>query len=175
MRELRAVAYALPLLLGLAMGALRIDDFAFWGPSPRTVAPLLWRAIDLLLYPFAMVGLPLLAPSSWIWLQIFPSLSRLIGAEAAQNAAAYVIVPCLLFTLYLAVRGRSMMTDALWRISGTGSIILVLFGLLSILSVKGSGDGQAAIAMVMCQNGGVVAAVLAAELLLRRARGRSLD
>lgn len=173
MRGLRAAASGLPLVTGLAMGALRIADWAIWGPVPREAAPLLWRAIDWVLDPFAMAGLALLAPAVWFWSQLSPLLSRLIGADAAQNGAAFVFVPSLLFALYLAVRGRSIKADDLWRASSAGSIVLALFGLLSTLSVKGSGDGQAAISLVMGQNGGLVAGVLVAEWILRRGRRRA--
>jgi len=168
MRGLRAAAYGLPLVTGLALGALRIADWAIWGPVPREAAPLIWRVIDWLLYPFAMVGLLLLAPTVWIWSQLSPLLSRLIGADGAHNGAAFILVPGLMFALYLAARGRSLVTDELWRASFAGSVVLALFGLLSTLSVKGSGDGQAAIGLLMVQNGGAIAAVLVAEWLLRR-------
>lgn len=173
MQGLKAAAYGLPLASGLAMAALRIDTWAFWEPVARDAAPLFWWAIDWLLYPFSMAGLPLLAPTAWILSLISPLLTHLIGAEGTQNGASFIMVPCLLFSLYLVARGRSIVPDELWRVSGAGSIVLILFGLLSILSVKGSGDGQAAIAMVMGQNGGVVAAMLVAEWLLRRARRRA--
>ena len=173
MRALRAAAYGFPLLSGLAAGALRITDWTLWESVPRDAAPSFWRLIDWLLYPFAMAGLPVLAPTVWIWSHISPVLSGLIGGDATQSGAAFVIVPCLLFSLYLAVRGRSIKTDILWRASGAGSVVLVFICLVSSLSFKGSGDAQAAIGMVMGQNGGLVAAVLVAEWVLRQARAQT--
>jgi hypothetical protein len=168
MSLVRAMAYGLPLVAALATGALGIADWSIWGPSPRDAAPLLWRGIDWLLYPFAMAGLPLLAPTAWIWSQFSPLLTRLIGPAAAQNGALYLLVPGLLFALYLAVRGRSIASGDILRASCAGSAVLGLFGLLSTLSVRGSGDGQAAIGLVLGQNGGLVAGALVAEWILRR-------
>lgn len=172
---LRAAAYSLPLLSGLAVGALRIADWAFLASVPRDAAPSFWRMIDWLLFPFAMAGLPLLAPTVWVWSRVSSLLSGLIGGEATHSGAAFVIAPCLLFTLYLLVRGRSIVADDLLRASGAGSLILILIGLLSTFSLKGSSDAQASVSMVMGQNGGLIAAVLVAEWVLRQVRVRPAD
>lgn len=170
MRGLRALAYGLPLLAVLTMAVLGIVDWPLWGAAPRQAAPLLWRGIDWLLSPFVMAGLPLLAPTTWIWSWLSPFLSRLFGPESTQNGAFFALTSGLLFTLYLVIRGRSLASGAIMRASFAGSFALILFGLLSALTVKGSGDGQAAISLVMGQNGGLAAAVLVTEWILRRAR-----
>jgi hypothetical protein len=175
MRGLKAAAFWLPVLSGLAMGALRIADWALWGSGPREAAPLLWRGIDWLMYPFALAGLPLLAPTMWIWSWIAPVVSRLAGSTVAQNGAAFVIVPCLLFALYLGLRGRGIAAGDLCRASGAGTAAIILFALLSSLSVKGSGDGQAGLGLVMGHNGGLLAAVGVAEWVLRRRKNDPPD
>ena len=168
MREARALAYVLPLLAVLTMAVLGIADWSLWGTRPRQAAPLFWQGVDWLLSPFVVAGLPLLAPTTWIWSWLSPFLSRLFGPGSAQNGAYFALTSGLLFALYLAVRGRSLASGVIMRASLAGSFALILFGLLSALAIKGSGDGQAAISLVMGQNGGLAAAVLVAEWILRR-------
>ncbi len=168
MRGLRASAFGLPLMAVLTMAVLGIAEWPLWGENPRQAAPLVWRVLDWLIYPFVMAGLPLLAPTTWIWSGLSPFLSRLFGPESAQNGAFFALTSGLLFALYLVIRGASFSSGVIMRASVAGSSALILFGLLSALTVKGSGDGQAAISLVMGQNGGLVAALLVTEWILRR-------
>ena len=173
MGPLKAAACCLPLFAGLAMGFLGIADWSLWGPDPRDALPFLWRCIDWLMFPFVLAGVPLLAPTAWIWSLLSPLASRLSGPTASQDSGFYILLPCLLFGLYLGIRSRWCSPDVTLRASSAGSLVIILFALLSALAVRGSGDGQAAVVLVMGQNGGLMAGALVAEWVLRRPVGSS--
>jgi hypothetical protein len=160
--RLKAAAILLPFLSAVALCILQVTDWGVWGENPSAAAPGLWRAFGWLLYPFAMTGFLLLPATVWIWSQLAPVATALVEPEKS-----FILVLGLLFTIYLLFRGTSVMAGDLWRATCPGAAVFILLGLASFLMVKGSGDGQAGLALVIGQNGGLVAGLLLVEGLLR--------
>ena len=161
MNRLKSAAILLPFLSAVALCLLRVADWG--GQHPNGDPSELWRAFVWLLLPFALAGFPLMLLQMIVSINLQPVVSALI-----EPKEIVLLVLGFLFTLYLLLRGRSVMAGDLWRASCAGTAVFICIGLASAVMIRGMvDDEQASLALVIGQNGGLVAGLLLVEVLLR--------
>jgi hypothetical protein len=149
------MAVMLPLLICIAVKDADIVGWEGWGRRPYESFPQAFKLLEYLFYPFELGGFLLMFAT-------IPLLSLLNFLGFDFDLALHCL-PYALFSLYFLVWYRERTDEITLMDSLIGAIIISFWALFVRIGLKGSSDGQAAIALIAGINGSFVAAVFLAE------------